>query len=151
MGFNTQRRMAAAILNVGLGKVWFDPEDLESIASAVTREDIRDLINQGAIQVKMEDGQSSYWAKFRRRQRSKGRRKGHGKRSGAKHARSPKKERWISTIRPMRRMLKDLKDAEKIDNATHRRLYVMAKSGMFKSKSHLEAYIKDNKILVGES
>lgn len=143
--------MAASILNVGIGKVWFDPEDLDSIAAAVTREDVRGLINRGSIQVRTEEGQSSYWAKFRRQQRSKGRRRGHGKRGGAKYARSPRKERWISTIRPLRRMLRELKDEKKIDSATHRRLYSMAKSGMFKSKSHLRAYLRDNNLLKDES
>lgn len=147
MTLNTQKRMAASILNVGLGKVWFDPEGLETVATAVTREDIRRLINQGVIQIKMEAGQSRYWTRFRRRQRAKGRRKGQGKRRGGKTARFPKKKRWMSTIRPLRQMLKELKDSKKMDNATHRRLYGMAKSGIFKSRSHLETYLKENKIL----
>ncbi|MEE9593970.1 MAG: 50S ribosomal protein L19e [Candidatus Hydrothermarchaeales archaeon] len=151
MNLNTQRRMAASILKVGVGKIWFDPEDLDSIVAAVTREDIRGLINQGAIQVKMEDGQSSYWANFRRRQKAKGRRKGHGTRSGKKYARFPKKRRWISTIRPLRRVLKELKVSKKIDNATHWKFYYRAKSGMFKSKSQLLAYLRDNKIISDES
>ncbi|MEE8299943.1 MAG: 50S ribosomal protein L19e [Desulfatiglandales bacterium] len=151
MNLSTQKRMAASILKVGAGKVWFDPEDLDSITAAVTREDIRGLINQGSIQVKMVDGQSSYWANFRRQQRAKGRRKGHGKRSGTKYARFPRKRRWISTIRPLRRVLKELKMSKKIDNATHWKFYYRAKSGMFKSKSHLLSYLKDHKILSDES
>lgn len=147
MTLNTQRRMAASILDVGLGKVWFDPEESKTIASAVTREDMRRLVNQGVVQAKMEDGQSKYWTRFRRQQRAKGRRRGHGKRKGAKTARFPKKARWISTIRPLRRILGELKEAKKIDKATHRKLYVLMKSGMFKSKAHLETYLKENKVL----
>ncbi len=143
----TQRRMAASILDVGLEKVWFDPEGIEPITSAVTREDIRRLINKGAIQVKKEDGQSKYWTRFRRQQKAKGRRKGQGKRSGGKNARFPQKQRWMSTIRPLRRILKELKEAGKIDSATHRRIAAMAKSGIFKSKAHLETYLKENKII----
>ncbi|MCP8315369.1 MAG: 50S ribosomal protein L19e, partial [archaeon] len=41
--------MAAKVLNVGLNRVRIDPENLERIADAITREDIRALIREGVI------------------------------------------------------------------------------------------------------
>lgn len=147
MNLSTKRRMAASILKVGEGRVWFDPEELEGIEEAVTRADIRGLINDGAIQKKQEKGTSRGRANFRRAQRAKGRRSGHGTRKGASGARFPKKRRWISTIRPIRKSLAELRDEKKIDSPTYRRLYGMAKGGIFKSKAHLDMYIKEKKLV----
>jgi len=144
MKANTQRRIVASILKVGKNRVWLDPKDIESISAAVTREDIKNLINSGAIQVKQKIGVSRYRAKRMRIQKAKGRRKGLGKRSGTKKARFPKKERWISTIRPIRRRLAELRDSGELDPLSHRKLYAMAKGGTFKSKAHLEMYIKEH-------
>ncbi len=143
----TQRRLAASVLKVGLGKVWMDPKELDAIAAGITRVDIKGLISDGKIRIKREQGASSYRVKKRRAQRAKGRRRGPGKRKGAKGARFPAKKRWISTIRPLRHTLKKLRDEEKIDKPTYRRLYLMAKGGMFKSRSHLDAYLTENKLL----
>ncbi|HDD33891.1 MAG TPA: 50S ribosomal protein L19e, partial [Thermofilaceae archaeon] len=38
------RRLAAEILGVGESRVWIDPEKLERVETAVTREDVRRLI-----------------------------------------------------------------------------------------------------------
>ncbi len=139
----TQRRIAASILKAGEGRVWLDPEDRESISAAVTREDIKKLVSERAIQARQKKGISRYRAKKLHLQRTKGRRTGHGKRSGKKGARLPKKAKWISIIRPVRRKLVELRDSGKINKATYRKLYSLAKGGVFKSKSHLETYLKE--------
>lgn len=150
MNLSTKRRMAASILKVGKGRVWFDSEGLEDIEEAVTRADIRGLIHDGVIHAKPVKGTSRGRANFRKAQRAKGRRSGHGTRKGAKGARFPKKRRWISTIRPIRKTLVELRDAKMIDSATHRKLYGMAKGGIFKSKAHLTMYLKEKKLIKEE-
>jgi large subunit ribosomal protein L19e len=142
--------MAASILKVGKGKVWFDPDELEDIEEAVTRDDIRGLIHDRVIQAKPKIGTSRGRANFRQAQKAKGRRSGHGTRKGAKGARLPKKRRWISTIRPIRKTLAELRDTKMIDSATHRKLYGMAKGGIFKSKAHLNMYLKEKKLIKEE-
>lgn len=141
--FKTQRRLAASILKVGEGRVWLDPEDAEAISGAVTRDDVRGLISSGAVQAKPVKGVSRYRARRSTIQRVKGRRTGPGRRSGKKGARESKKKKWISTIRPIRRRLLDMKDAGEINNLQYRKLYLMAKGGAFKNKAHLEAFVKD--------
>jgi large subunit ribosomal protein L19e len=150
MNLLTKRRMAASILKVGRGRVWFDPEESEDIEEAVTRADIRGLIHDGVIQAKPVIGTSRGRANFKKAQKAKGRRSGQGSRKGAKGARFPKKRRWISTIRPVRKMLLELREAKKIDSATHRKLYGMAKGGIFKSKAHLNMYLKEKKLITEE-
>jgi len=41
-----QKRLAADELDVGKGRVWLDPEAQEEVADAITREDIRELIDR---------------------------------------------------------------------------------------------------------
>lgn len=145
MRFKTQRRLAASLLKVGERRVWLDPEDEEAVSGAVTRDDVRALINVGAVQARPVKGVSKYRARKLRIQRMKGRRSGPGKRSGRKGVRYPKKRGWISTIRPIRKKLRELKDAGEINNLQYRKLYLMAKGGAFKSTAYLEAFIKSYK------
>ena len=145
MDLKTQHRLAADILKVGLGRVWMDSEALEEISGAVTRDDVRKLIKEGKIKAKQKRGISRYRARKLAAQRAKGRRRGHGSRKGAKYARYPKKQRWMSKIRAIRRRLKELRDSGKIDRSTYRKLYLLAKGGVFRSKGHVDFYIKEMK------
>ncbi len=143
-----QRRMAAEILKVGVGRVWIDPEAMEDVAAAITREDVRKLIEEGVIRRKQKKGVSRGRARERMRKRKKGRGRGPGSRKGAEYARLPRKRRWIMRIRALRRRLRELRDEKKIDRHTYRILYRRAKGGMFKSVAHLEEYIKTNNMLI---
>lgn len=143
MNLKTQRRLAANILKIGTHRVQFDPEDLESVDEAVTREDIRRLIHDGVITAKPIQGISRFRARKIAIQKKKGRRQGQGKRSGTKYARFPKKRRWISTIRPIRIRLKQMRADGELEPSQYRKLYNKAKGGIFKSKAHLESFIKE--------
>lgn len=45
----SQKRIAAAILKCGVNRVWFDPERQADIEAAISRNDLRELIAEGAI------------------------------------------------------------------------------------------------------
>ena len=45
-----QKRLAADILGVGKNRVKFDPEAQSEIADAITRDDVRELIEDGTIE-----------------------------------------------------------------------------------------------------
>jgi len=139
-----QRRLAAEILKVGVHRVWMspEPEAMERIAEAVTREDVRALIEEGLIKRRPEKGVSRGRARLREQKKRLGRRRGHGSRKGAKGARMPKKRRWIMRIRALRRRLRELRDSGKIDRRTYRMLYRKAKGGEFRSVAHLNSYIE---------
>ena len=64
------------------------------------------------------------------------------RRKGKAGARVSKKRRWIGTIRPLRVMIKELRDSGKIEKAQYRKLYLRVKSGAFRSRSHLKLYLK---------
>ena len=142
-----QRRMAAEILKCGVNRIWMDQDRLDEIAKAVTKDDIRILINGKAIKsrpiVSISRGRKNYAIE----QREKGRRSGHGKRKGGKQARHPRKEHWIKTIRPIREQLKILRNEKKISSSVYRKYYIKAKGGEFKSKHHLESHMLSDGIL----
>ena len=142
-----QRRMAASLLKCGVNGVWMDHDRLDEIAKAVTKDDIRILINGKAIKSRQIKGISSGRKKFNAKQKEKGRRRGHGSRKGAKYARLPKKERWIRTIRPIRSYLRNLRDEKKIGKSTYRKYYMKAKGGEFRSRHHLKTHLVSDGIL----
>jgi large subunit ribosomal protein L19e len=145
-----QRRMAASIMKCGQTRVWMDPDRLEEIAKAVTRNDVSILVNGGAIKAIQKQGISSGRHQYILNQRHKGRRTGQGSRKGSKHARLPKKERWIRTIRPIRTYLKQLREETKIDAHTYRVYYRKAKGGVFRSKQHLQSHLLADNIIKEE-
>jgi large subunit ribosomal protein L19e len=142
-----KRRIAARLLGVGVHRIWIDPEKMEDVSTALTRADIGRLIKEGTIRVKQKLGVSRGRARERALKRKAGRYRGHGRRKGAAGARAPRKARWIQTIRPIRKRLSDLKKQGVIEAREYRALYRMAKGGAFKSRAHLETYLKERGML----
>ena len=149
MDYRLQRRLAAEILGVGESRVWIDPnpEVAEDIEQAVTRRDVEALIKRGVIRVIPKKGNTGYSSRVRHEQRRKGRRRGHGRRKGKATARSDPKEVWMGKIRRMRRYLRYLRDKGIIDRRTYRRLYMLAKGGVFRDLSSLRRYMRERRIL----
>ncbi|MBM4240117.1 MAG: 50S ribosomal protein L19e [Euryarchaeota archaeon] len=147
MNLTTQKRLAAEILKVGVNRVWLDPNNIEEVSRAITRESVKKLIENKMIMSKPQRGISSYRSKKIAQQKKKGRRKGHGSIKGAKGARNPKKKVWMTTIRALRKDMKDMRDNREINKTTYRKLYKMAKGGAFRSKSYMKSYARDHGLL----
>ena len=146
MTLRTQRRLAASMLKAGENRIWIDPEATEDVSEAVTRDDVRRLIAEGIIRARQKRGISNYRKKKLALQKKKGRRHGHGSRKGAKYARYGKKERWMTTIRALRKMLRELRDSGELKPTVYRKLYRMAKGGAFRSRAHLRSYIAEHEL-----
>lgn len=147
MDLKNQRRLAADILGCGENRVWIDPTRMEDVAEAITRNDVRRLIDSKAIKAKQKVGISRGRTRYKKGQKRKGKRKGHGSRKGATKARTPKKRAWVNTIRPIRAQLMEYRNQGKIDKATYRKLYKRAKGGMFRSKARLDAHLRSEGLL----
>ncbi|MGV9171723.1 MAG: 50S ribosomal protein L19e [Promethearchaeia archaeon] len=147
MNLKAQKRMAADILKCGESQVYFDPYLIEDIKLAITRDDIRSLIKEGAIRKRYEKGISKSRKNRRHERKKRGRSRGLGKRKGTKKARNPKKRAWIDKIRPQRKELKKLRDRKSITRSTYRDLYKKAKGGMFDNVRQLHRYIKENDLM----
>ena len=138
----SQRRIAAAVLGCGVNRVWINPEKLSEVQSAMSREDIRNLIEEGAISSHQKKGISRGRARARIAERAYGHCKGPGRRSGAKGARTPSKTQWIKKIRAQRKELRAQRDAGSITRSEYRRLYRRAAGGQFRNVAHLKAQIE---------
>ena len=143
-----QRRMAAEILKCGLHRVWIDPTRIEDVDGVITRKDVRSAIASGAIAKKPILGISNSRKKYLMSQRKKGRRRGPGSRKGAQNARTPRKEKWMKTIRAVRSHLRGLRDSKSIAKKDYRKLYRQSKGGVFKSRAHLQTQIKLSGVLI---
>jgi large subunit ribosomal protein L19e len=141
---SAQKRLAADVLDVGENRVWFDPEAQGDIAEAITREDIRELVDEGTIQAEDERGNSRGRARERDEKRSYGHRKGPGSRKGKQGARQNDKEAYQDRIRAQRRTLRELRDDGTLSPSDYRELYNMANGGEFDSVRRLKNYIEEN-------
>ncbi|GAB6880077.1 50S ribosomal protein L19e [Halorubrum gandharaense] len=140
---SAQKRLAADELDVGENRVWLDPEAADEIADAITREDIRELIEQGTIEAKDAKTNSRGRARERAEKRSYGHRSGAGTRKGSSGARQNTKDDWKARIRAQRARLKELRDDEDVLDATeYRELYNKASGGEFEDVARLEAFIR---------
>lgn len=142
-----QKRLASEILGVGVSRVKISPARISDVAEAITREDVKRLIEEGAIWAEPEHGITGYSSKVRRLKRRKGHRRGHGKRKGSKDARLSPKQIWVSRIRKIRAFLRYLRDKKIIDKKTYRKLYMLAKGGYFSSFNALKIYLREQGIV----
>lgn len=145
-----QKRIAAEILGCGIHRVWLDPEAANEIAVAITRADLRGLIEKGSIKAVQVKGVSRGRARSKDVKRKYGHRKGHGSRKGTKGARNPSKDQWIKKIRAIRSKLKELRAEGSLDKSTYCRVYRKAKGGQYRSVAHLQSHLESEKLLKRE-
>jgi len=131
----SQRRLAAQILKIGQNRVWINPERMDDVEGAITREEVKKLIHEKVIVSLPEKGVSRSRAKVVREKKRV---------TGAGHAKISKKEAWMSKIRCLRKRLRELKAGRIITEATYRKVYAVAGSGKFGSVAELERYLKAN-------
>lgn len=137
-----QRRLAAQVLKVGQNRVWIDPERIDDVDTAITREEMRKLIHEGTVKSLPEIGVSRARARRIHKKKKIGRRGGPGSRTGSPRARVSKKEAWMSKIRALRKRLRTLKVKKIIAENAYRKLYKMASSGRFETVADLDRYLK---------
>jgi len=128
----TQVRIAASLLKCGTTRVWTDPTEAAKVAAAITRADVRRLINSGTMRKLPEQGSG---APGKRRYQRAGSRK--GRVSARTHSR---KTNWLKMVRPQRELLKDAKP--QLKPMSYRKVYLMVKGGAFRSRAHLKSYLE---------
>ena len=141
---SAQKRLASDVLDVGKNKLWFDPEAQGDIAEAITRADIRELVDDGVIRAEKPKGNSRGKARKRQQKQAYGHRKGAGSRKGKAGARQNEKEEWTSSIRAQRNKLRELRDDGTLSKSRYRDLYDKAGGGEFDSVADLQRFIDAN-------
>merc|ERR1712233_255435 len=92
-----QKRLAAGVMKCGKNKVWLDPNEINEIANANSRQNIRKLIKDGLVIKKPVAVHSRSRVRTNDEARRKGRHSGFGKRKGTKDARTSQKGMWIAS------------------------------------------------------
>ena len=146
MELKIQKRLSSQILKCSKNRTRFDTERLEEIKEAITKADVKGLINDRAITKKPVKGISKFRARKRKIQRRKGRQKGFGSRKGKKTSRLPRKEAWMDRIRLQRSFLKELREKSLIDKKIYRDTYRKSKGGFFRSRRHIKIYMDENNL-----
>lgn len=139
-----KRELVARILGVGANRVRFEPDRLEDVADSITRENIRSLVNSGAIWTVKPRGTSRARA-AEKRSVWKVHGKGPGSKKGKKTTRMGKKEVYVVRVRSMRYHLKVLKERKDITNDSYWQLYKKVNGGQVRSLAHLRDLVKEAK------
>ncbi len=145
MTLKSQKRIASELLKCGVSRIKITDE--KEAEEALTRNDVKMLIRSGVIYKEQKKGTSKFRSKKIREQKDKGRRLGPGSRKGKMGARKDSKTEWIERVRPLRRLLKEMRDAEQITKNDYKELYMRVKGGFFRSKKHILSYMKENEMI----
>ncbi len=137
MSLKSQKRIAASLLGSGKSRIWIDPEETTRVESAITRQEVQSLIHAGRIRLLQRKGVS------RGRHRAKSARKRAGSRKGGQ---KQGKEAWVLRIRAIRQHLRFLRDKRQLAPNNYKLLLNLAKGGTFRSKSHVDEYVKAHQL-----
>ena len=149
MKLKSQKQLASRALGISPKRIKFNIKsdvDKKEFSEIISRENIRELVQEGRISKLPVRGNSRTRANKIAEQKKKGRRQGQGSRKGTANARLSDKTKWIEKIRAMRKLLLNLKESERIDGKVYRDLYRKAKGNFFRNKKHILLYIKQHNL-----
>jgi large subunit ribosomal protein L19e len=146
MKLAVQKRLAASVLKCSAKRVHFASERLSDIKEAITKADIRGLVNDNVITKTQEKGVSRARANHRADQRRKGLQRGTGKRKAKPTATLPRKDAWMSKIRAQRKLIAELKEKDLVTKVGYKELYRKSKGGFFRNRRHIKLYIDEHNL-----
>jgi len=146
MNLKVQKNIAAKVLKCSPQRVMFATDKLATIKEALTRADIRDLINSNIITVKPIVNTSRGRARHIHAQKVKGLRVGVGSRKGTPNARLNIKEAWATKMRNMRPFISQLRANGRISTSVYRNLYGKVKGNYFRNRQHIILYLEENNL-----
>ena len=111
MNLKSKKKLAAKILKIGAGRIWIDPDRAEDVEIAITREEIRRLIHERAIQAEPKQGISRSRVRILAVKKRKGRRRGEGRKKGKKTSKISSKKRWMIKVRSQRKKFNTIKES----------------------------------------
>ena len=127
MQLNKKKELAARALSLGKERIIFNKERLEEIKEAITKQDMRDLLKNGAISTLPIKGKlTKPKRKTRRREGSIKKKVNHRKRD------------YIIITRKLRGFISELRKKEIIAQPEYKKLRNEIRAKNFRSKSHMK-------------
>jgi len=132
MKLEKKKNLIARTLNVGKSRVIINIKRMQEIKEAITKQDIRDLLNDKAISIREVKGRRTI------RKRKTRRRAG-----SIKQRPSRGKQKYVKLTRKLRGHLFQLKKNKKISQESFLKLRKQIRTKEFRSLSHMKERIKE--------
>lgn len=130
MNLRNKKELAKRTFNIGKNRIVFLKSRLEEIKEALTKQDIRDLKQDGAILIKDIKG--------RKKVKKRKTRKGPGK---IKKKIKTRKQDYVIMTRKLRRYVAEMKKQGKLSPVEVKDIRKKIRNRIFRSKAHLKQYI----------
>lgn len=142
INLHSKKKLLSRVTGVGVHRLRLDPDRLDDVADAITRNNARGLITAGIVTIKPIKGTSRGRALHKRMQRSKRGTKP-GSKQGRKGARTVRKATYVAKVRSLRRLLKIAKDRKEITNPEFWNLYKKVGGNTVRNKAHLRLLLQE--------
>lgn len=134
MNLRKKKDLAAKTLKVGRHRIIFVTKRLDEIKEALTKQDILQRHQEGAIKIKEVKG--------RKKVEKRKRKRGQGK---VKMKINKRKTEYIAMTRKLRRYVGELKNSGKISREDSKEIRKKIRNKEYRSKAHLKEQIKIRK------
>lgn len=134
MNLSKKKTLAAKALNVGKNRIKFVTERLDEIKEILTKQDVKDLAQEGAIQVKEVSGRKKVVKRKRKRGPGKIRKKV-----------NKRKQEYVIMTRKLRKYSAEMHKQGKISKEELIEIRKKIRNRLFKNKANLKQYIGDLK------
>ncbi|MXX21104.1 MAG: 50S ribosomal protein L19e [Cenarchaeum sp. SB0665_bin_23] len=142
INLRSKKKLLSRVTGVGIHRLRLDPDRLDDVADAITRNNARGLVTAGIVTIKPKKGTSRGRAQHKRMQRSKRGTKP-GSKQGRKGARTARKATYVAKVRSLRRHLKIAKDRQEITNPEFWSLYKKVGGNTVRNKAHLRLLVQE--------
>lgn len=130
MNLGKKKLLAARTLRVGKKRIIFVKTRLEEVKEAITKQDIKDLKNEGAILIKEIKGRRKNLKRKSKRSAGNIRKKV-----------NKRKQEYVVLTRKLRAYVKEMKKQGKISQEEIKDIRNKIRNKVFRSKSHLKEYL----------
>ncbi len=130
MNLRTKKELAARALKVGKERIVFVHERKDEIKESITKQDIRDLHNDGAIRIKEVSGRKKVVVRKRK--------KGPG---NIRKKVNTRKRDYVIMTRKLREYVKNLRERGDLSVEEAKDIRKKIRNKVFKSKANLKDYI----------
>jgi len=132
MNLSKKKLLAQRTLRVGKSRIVFLKSRLDEIKEAITKQDIKNLQESGAILVKNIKGRKKNLNKKIKRSEGNIRKKV-----------NKRKKEYVLMTRKLRKYINEMKKQGKLSNKEIKEIRKKIRNQYFKSKYHLTGYIKE--------